>query len=383
VTTPRYPVYRASVPSFEELGEDFREVLASGQLSNGPRTRALEEHVAALLGVGHVVAVSSCTTGLALTLRALDLEGEIVIPSYAFSSAGTAAVWAGLTPAFCDCRSDTLTIDVASARSAIGPRTVAIMPVATYGMPPDIDAITALARERGLKVVYDSAMGLGSRYRGRALGGFGDAEVFSLSTRKLVTGVEGGLVTTGDEALAQRVRRMRDYGRREDRLDFVDLGLSARFSELHAVIAKRNLARIDEVKAARAAHVRRFTAALEDIPGLGMFRDPPDRESGNLLLLLRIDPEEAGCTRDDVMRALEARGIETSRYWYPPLHRQAALARRPHRCAPSLEATERAADRWFAVPLYDRMSDAEIDEIASEVRAAVDAYRRVPLGKGG
>jgi dTDP-4-amino-4,6-dideoxygalactose transaminase len=377
VTDVRFPIVRTTVPAFDDIATDFRAVLASGQLTTGARTRSLEDRVATLLGVAHVVAVSSCTTGLALTLRALDLEGEILVPSYAFSSAGGAAVWAGLTPVFCDCRRDTLTLDVDSARAAIGPRTRAVMPVSTYGMPPDIEEIEALARTHGLKVVYDSAMGLGSRYRGCYLGGFGDAEVFSLSTRKLVTGVEGGLVTTNDAALAQRLCRMRDYGRREDRLDFVDLGLSARFSEFHAVVAERNLAQLEEVKAARAAHVRRFGAALAGVPGLAFFRDPPDRESGNLLMLLGVDPVAAGCTRDEVMQELERHGIETSRYWYPPLHRQAALSGRPHRCAPSLEATEQAADRWFAVPLYDRMSHAEIDEIAAALHAAIPAAASV------
>ena len=365
-----YPVVRPTLPEFDEVADEFREIFASRQLTTAARTEALEAHATRLLGVRFAVAVSSCTAGLVLSMRALKLSGEVIIPSYAFNSCAASVLWAGLKPVLCDCRADTLTLDVASAERATGDDTVAVMPVAVYGMPPDILEIEALARRHGLNIVYDSAMGLGARYREKYLGGFGDVEIFSFSTKKLVTGVEGGLVTTNSEDLAASVRQMRDYGRSPDRKDFALLGMSARFSELHAVIAMHNLSRVDFLREARKAHIRRFRSALEDLPGVGFVDDPPDRESGGLLMLLRIDEKRTGISRDEAMRRLSEKGIQTSRYFYPALHQQSMLSDYPHRRATDLSVSERMAREVLAIPLYTEMTEAQIDDIAGRIRQA-------------
>ena len=365
-----YPVVRPTLPEFDEVADEFREIFASRQLTTAAKTEALEAHATRLLGVRFAVAVSSCTAGLVLSMRALKLSGEVIIPSYAFNSCAASVLWAGLKPVLCDCRADTLTLDVASAERATGDDTVAVMPVAVYGMPPDILEIEALARRHGLNIVYDSAMGLGARYREKYLGGFGDVEIFSFSTKKLVTGVEGGLVTTNSEDLAAAVRQMRDYGRSPDRKDFAILGMSARFSELHAVIATHNLSRVDFLREARKAHIRRFRSALGDLPGVGFVDDPPDRESGGLLMLLRIDEERTGISRDEAMRRLSEKGIQTSRYFYPALHQQSMLSDYPHRRATDLSVSERMAGEVLAIPLYTEMTEAQIDDIAGRIRQA-------------
>ena len=363
-----YPVVRPTIPEFDEVADEFREIFASKRLTTAARTEALEAQAARLLDVRFAVAVSSCTTGLLLTMRALELSGEVIIPSYAFNSCAASVLWAGLTPVLCDCRAGTLTLDVASAEQVTGDDTVAVMPVSVFGMPPDILEIEALARRHGLKIIHDSAMGLGARYRGRYLGGFGDVEVFSLSTKKLVTGVEGGLVTTDSEDLAEAVRQMREYGRGPGGNDFVHLGMSARFSELHAVIAMHSLSRIELLREARRAHIRRFRSALDDLPGVGFFDDPPDRESGGLLMLLRVDEALSGISRDEVMRRLSEKGVETSRYFYPALHQQRMLSQFPYRRACDLSVSERMAREVLAIPLYTEMTDIQIDDICERIR---------------
>ena len=365
-----YPVVKPTIPEFDEIADEFREIFASGQLTNAAKTEAFEAQAARLLGVRFAVAVSSCTAGLVLSMRAMKLSGEIIVPSYAFNSCAASVLWAGLKPVLCDCQANTLTLDVASAERVTGDDTVAIMPVAVYGMPPDILEIEALSRRHGLNVIYDSAMGLGARYREQYLGSFGDVEIFSLSTKKLVTGVEGGLVTTNSEDLAAAVRQMREYGRSPDRKDFALLGMSARFSEFHAVIAMRNLSRVDVLREARRAHIRRFRSTLDDLPGVGFVDDPPDRESGGLLMLLRIDEERAGISRDEAMRRLSEKGIQTSRYFYPALHQQSMLSDFPFRRASDLSVSERMAREVLAIPLYTEMTEAQIDDIAERIRRA-------------
>ncbi len=366
--TYRYPILRPSLPAFDDVAEEFRVLFDSTALTTARHTEALEREVGQVLGVRNVIALSSCTTGLVFAMKAMNLQGEVIVPSYTFNSSGLAVHWAGLTPVFCDCIEGTLNIDPDSAQAALSDRTVAVMPVAVYGLAPDIDAIERMAAARGLKVIYDSAMGLGSRYRGRYLGGFGDAEVFSLSTKKLVTGVEGGLVTTNDDQLAAVIRRMRDYGRSTDSPDFVDVGLSARFSELHAVIARHNLARLDSVTRDRRGVVARYRRALGAIPGVGFVEEPADCEANGLMMVIRIDAAQAGVTRDELMAALAVRGIQASRYFYPPLHRQGVYQSIPHRCAPSLEVSERVGGQVLALPIYTGMRDEAIAEIAGAVR---------------
>ena len=366
----RYPILRPGLPDFDEVADEFRSLFASGAVTTAAHTEALEREVGQVLGVRNVIALSSCTTGLVFALKAMNLKGEVIVPSYTFNSSGLAVHWAGLTPVFCDCIEGTLNIDVGSAQAALSERTVAIMPVSVYGLPPDIDAVGRLAAGRGLKVIYDSAMGLGSRYRGRFLGGFGDVEVFSLSTKKLVTGVEGGLVTTNDDGLAAVIRRMRDYGRSTESPDFVDVGLSARFSELHAVIARHNLSRLDALTRDRRDVVARYRKALAGVPGIGIIQEPADCEANGLMMVIKVDAEQAGVKRDALLASLAARGIQASRYFYPP-HRQGVYERIPHGQAPSLEVSERVGGQVLALPIYSGMGDDAIAEIAGAVRDIV------------
>ncbi|MCG8418939.1 MAG: DegT/DnrJ/EryC1/StrS family aminotransferase [Proteobacteria bacterium] len=366
----RYPIIRPSLPARSDILADLDAVLASGMVTTSGQTRRFEQAIGEFLEVEHVVAVSSCTSGLMLALRALDVRGEAIVPSFTFCATGLAAIWAGLTPVFCDVRPDTLTVDVNSAAQAIGSATRVIMPVPVFGTPCDVAAISDLARERDLVVVYDSAQGLGARYRGRRLGGFGHAEVFSLSPTKVITAVEGGLVTTRDGALASAIRRMRDYGKSADGRDITDLGLSARFSEIHAIIGQRNVARADELIRARHQRIGEFRARLGDLPGVSFLHTPPDCQSSAIYMVLRLSPEDARCSRDQLIDRLAERGVQARGYFSPPLHRQAVFVRHAHRLARSLEVSERAANQCLTIPLYADMTDTELDEVAAEVRAA-------------
>lgn len=367
----RYPILRPGLPDFDEVADEFRALFSSGAVTTAAHTEALEREVGQVLGVRNVIALSSCTTGLVFAMKAMNLQGEVIVPSYTFNSSGLAVHWAGLKPVFCDCVEGTLNIDIGSAQAALSERTVAMMPVSVYGLPPDIDAIARMAAGRGLKVIYDSAMGLGSRYRGRHLGGFGDVEVFSLSTKKLVTGVEGGLVTTNDDGLAAVIRRMRDYGRGTESPDFVDVGLSARFSELHAVIARHSLTRLDALTRDRRDVVARYLKALAGVPGIGFIEETADCQANGLMMVIKVDVAQAGVTRDALMAGLAARGIQASRYFYPPLHRQRVYERIPHGRASSLEVSERVGGQVLALPIYTGMGDDAIAEIAGAVRDIV------------
>ncbi len=196
----------------EEFLEEVRRILASKQLTNGAYVRKFEEAAAEYLGVAHCVAVSSCTAGLLLVLKALDLSGEVILPSFTFHATAHAVVWNGLTPVFADCDAKTFCVAPEAVRAQVSNATAAILAVHLFGNPAAIEELEEISAELQIPLVFDAAHAFGSSSHGKPIGGFGTAEVFSFSPTKLVVAGEGGLVATRDARLAERLRAARNYG---------------------------------------------------------------------------------------------------------------------------------------------------------------------------
>jgi dTDP-4-amino-4,6-dideoxygalactose transaminase len=233
-----------------------------------------------------------------------------------------------------------------------------------YGHPAEVEAIDAMASARGIPVVYDAAHALGSSRAGRAVGGFGTAEVFSLSPTKVVVAGEGGLVTTHDEALADAIRLGRDYGNPGD-YDCRFPGLNARMSELHAAVALASLADVDAHVDRRHELVARFESAVAEVPGLRAVHPAAgDRSTYKDLTLVLDDAFELSAP--ELQRALSAEGIDSRRYYAPPIHRQAAYAGRWAR-ARELPATDRLAGAVLSPPLWSHLPEAAVDDMAAAI----------------
>ncbi|MEJ5330090.1 MAG: DegT/DnrJ/EryC1/StrS family aminotransferase [Desulfobaccales bacterium] len=371
--TPVIPITQPTLPDFEAVVAEFRQAWESRQVTTGPFTRRFEEAVEEKLGVPHAVMVQSCTAGLMLVLRALSLTGEVIMPAFTWTATAHAAVWNGLTPVFADISQGTYTLDPAAAEAAITPRTCALMPVNVFGCPPDYEAFAALSEKHGLPVVYDSAQGLGSRYRmgdgtWRSAGVFGTAEVFSLSPTKVVSAMEGGLITTHDAELAARLRQMRDYGKTPDGGDIAWLGLSARVPEINAIVARHSLALLEEFLQRRQALVCRYREGLEGLPGVG-FQEVPSRcQSSYNYFTLFIDGTRARRSREEVYEALQQRGIQAKKYFYPALHLQEVYRELGAAWRGKLPVTEAAAAQGLALPLYSHLGDPEVEHIITVMR---------------
>src|SRR5580704_14690072 len=182
----RFPFIRPSLPPLSEVVASYEAVYQSGLLTNSKSVARLESAVAERLRVKHCVAVSSCTSGLMMVLRALGLQGEVILPSFTFFATGHAVLWNGLKPVFANSEADTWNISPADIEKKITKATSAILAVHLYGNPCDAAALEAIARRHNLKLVFDAAHAFGSEYRGVPIGSFGDAEVFSLSPTKLL-----------------------------------------------------------------------------------------------------------------------------------------------------------------------------------------------------
>lgn len=367
------PIVKPTLHDFEAVVAEFRQAWESGQVTTGFFTRAFETEVEAKLGVPHAVMVQSCTAGMMLVWRALGFTGEVVLPAFTWTATAHAAVWNGLTPVFAEVTPGSYTLDPEAVRRALGPRSAAVMPVNVFGCPPDYAGFARLSRETGLPVVYDSAQGLGSRVRTpegwRYAGGFGIAEVFSLSPTKVVSAMEGGLITTQDGVLARELRQLRDYGKTADGGDIAGLGLSARVPEINAIVARHNFARMDELVRRRGELVQVYKEALGVLPGVGYQEIPAGCVSSGNYFILGIDPAAAGRSRDEVYEELGRRGIQAKKYFYPALHLQEVYREVGRPYAGRLPVTEAAAARGLALPLYTHMEETTVRQVAAAVRA--------------
>jgi dTDP-4-amino-4,6-dideoxygalactose transaminase len=353
------------VPDIPTLGRRLVEILESGHLTNGRTVRELEETLEERLQVRHVIAVSSCTAGLMLVLQANGVRGRVVMPSFTFSASAHAVAWAGGTPVFADVSADSLTLDPVKAGELLDGAS-AMTATHIYGTPCDVEALQALADEAQIPLVYDAAHALGSRRAGKPIGGFGNAEVFSMSPTKVTTAVEGGIVATDDDAVAEHVRIGRNYGNSGD-YDCAFPGLNARMSELHAAVGLAALQGLDERLDHRRGLVEHFWSAVSDVPGLRR----PAVSAGDVStfkdLTIVVDPASFGLDVPQMTAALATEGIDSRRYFYPPIHRQKAYAGTTGHG--DLSVTEDLCQRVITPPLWSAMTTSDVGRLADLVAA--------------
>jgi dTDP-4-amino-4,6-dideoxygalactose transaminase len=366
----------------EEFLGDVRKILESRQLTNGTFVRAFECAAANYLGVPHCVAVSSCTLGLVLTLAALDLRGEVILPSFTFHVTAHAVAWNALKPVFVDCDPGTFCIRPQAVRERLSPATAAILAVHLFGNPASVFELEEIAVEAGVPLIYDSAHAFGSRVGETRLGTFGSAEVFSLSPTKLLVAGEGGLVATRQPALAQRLRAARNYGDAGDS-DPELRGLNARMSEFHAALAMRGLKGLDDRIARRNQLRLRYEKRLGSARGISFQQIRPGNRSACKDFQILVETEAFGCSRDGILDTLRERNIEARRYFWPPVHRQrlyrAVWDGRP------LPVTESISSRILSLPIYSSLRDEEVDAVCDAVLSAPEFRRArgVATGRGG
>lgn len=365
----RLPLVRPTLDDVPRLTAALGRVLESGMLTNASRVRELETQVCERLGVAHAVAVSSCTAGLMLTYQALGAGPgtRVLLPSFTFAASAHAVTWTGADADFVEVTEErgSLDTDDLAARLDGGPPVAAISATHVYGHPAEVEAIAAVAADRTIPVVYDAAHALGSERAGQAIGGFGRAEVFSLSPTKVVVAGEGGLVTTDDADLAERLRLGRDYGNPGD-YDCRFPGLNARMSELHATVAMASLQGLDAHIDARVALVDRFEASLHGVPGLRTLRPAAGDRSTFKDLTIVIDADAFGMGAADLQQALRADGVDSRRYYAPPIHRQEAHAGRWRDPRP-LPVTDALAGDVLSPPLWSHLTDAQMDGITGAI----------------
>ncbi|MGH9684181.1 MAG: DegT/DnrJ/EryC1/StrS family aminotransferase [Candidatus Acidiferrales bacterium] len=344
--------------------KDVSAILESRQLTNGKRVKHFEHAAADFLGVRHCIAVSSCTAGLLLVLRALNLRGEVILPSFTFHSTAHSVVWNGLKPVFADCDPQTFCIDPESVRSRLSPQTSAILAVHLFGNPAPVRLLAEISNHRGVPVVYDAAHAYGSSAGGTRVGAFGVAEVFSFSPTKVLVAGEGGLITTGDAVLAERLRAARNYGD-SGSYDPELIGLNARMSEFHAALAVRGLDGVNERVTRRNEIRQRYEQRLQSVPGLCFQCVLAGDRSACKDFSVIVDERQFGQSRDWLVDALQKENIQVRRYFWPPVHRQ-TLYREVWDSRP-LPVTDYVSSRILSLPIYSSLEDEAVEKVCDAI----------------
>ncbi|HZU20772.1 MAG TPA: DegT/DnrJ/EryC1/StrS family aminotransferase [Gaiellaceae bacterium] len=364
-TTRREAFLSFQPPAITEAEvEAVAETLRSGWLTTGPRTAELEARMRDYLHADHVLAVSSCTAALHLSLVALGVGpgDEVITTALTWPATANVIVHTGATPVFADVCEDTLNIDPAHVRELVTERTKAIVPVDLYGQPADLDELAAI----GLPLVEDAAHAAEAWYRGRKVGSISDLTCFSLYATKNVAAGEGGLIATNRGDLAATLDDLRVMRRGHGSLyDIAVPGYKANLSDVLSSIALVQLDKVERHAEIRRRHVAAYEEAIADLDGVDpVARDPRDAHA-NHLFVVRVTFAD----RDEVQRALADENIGTSIHFLP-VHRLTAYRDRlaPHQ--PPLPVTERAGAEVLSLPL----SPAHGDE---DVQDAVAALRRV------
>lgn len=358
---------KPAVPPIDNILERYLPSFREGILTNGNVVARLESEVAERLGVSHCIAVSSCTSGLMLVLKALGIHDEVILPSFTFFATGHAVLWNGLKPVFADCDPKTWTIDLDDVESKITGQTGAILAVHLYGNPAHIYELQRIASRHGLKLIFDAAHAFGSRYHGHPVGGFGDAEVFSLSPTKLLVAGEGGLVCTNDAALARRIRAARNYGDAGN-YDPEVLGLNARMTEFNAALASAGLRFVDRKVERRNEIAALYTDLLKATPGIHFQWIQENSKSACKDFSILVSKPGFGMNRDEVSTALSIEGVPTKKYFYPPLHRQKLFAVDAADCC-FLPNTERISHSVLSLPIYESLPDEVVTGVARAIRS--------------
>lgn len=368
------PAFRTLLPIVDPEGvpgaeflEEVRGILAGKQLTNGACVRKFEEAAAEYLGVTYCVAVSSCTSGLLLVLKALDLQGEVILPSFTFHATAHAVVWNGLTPVFADCDAKTFCVAPQAVRARVSRRTAAILAVHLFGNPASVKELEAVAAELQIPLIFDAAHAFGSLSHGEHVGGFGTAEVFSFSPTKLVVAGEGGLVATRNAELAAKLRAARNYGDAGN-YDPEVLGVNARMSELHAAMALHSLAGLDERIKRRNEIRTRYERTLRDVEGL-RFQEVSEGGCSTFKdFSVIVDENDFGHSRDWLVDLLHRENIGARKYFSPPVHRQKLYSAlwdgRP------LPVTDLISNGVVSLPIYSSLTEESVEKVCEVIRRA-------------
>jgi len=364
-------VGRPNIGNRERLLERIASALDRRWLSNdGVFATELEQRIRDLLGVKHCTVVCNGTVGLEVGIRARGLTGEVIVPSFTFVASAHALEWLGITPVFCDVQDRTHCIDPRKVEELITPGTSAILGVHLWGQPCAVMELADIAERRGLRLLFDAAHAFGCSHQGRMIGNFGSLEVFSFHATKFFNTFEGGAIVTNDDALAERIRAMRNfgYGRHDE---IIDVGTNGKMNEVSAAMGLTGLESLPEFIAVNCANYQRYKAGLAGRAGVRVLSFDENERCNYQYIVLEIDESITGISRDDLMEVLRAENVLARRYFHPGVHRLEPYRSRCPDAGSRLPVTERLANQVLALPTGTAVGVDEVSSICEIIRMVI------------
>jgi len=339
--------------------------------NNGRYVQEFEQKLAEFTGVKHAIAMTNATVAQEIAVRAAGVKGEVIMPSFTFIATAHALQWQEITPVFCDVAPGTHHIDPNRVEDMITPRTTAIIGVHVWGAPCPIDELTEIASRRGLHLMFDAAHAIGCSYKGQMIGGFGEAEIVSFHATKFLNSFEGGAVLTNDDALANRVGYMRNFGfAGVDQVDYV--GTNGKMTEVAAAMGLTSLESIDEIIAVNKANYHAYQVGLARIPGINLFTYDEAERNNFQYIIVEVDESEAGISRDLLVKILHAENVLARRYFYPGCHQMEPYRSHYPHAGLLLPETEKLTQKVMSLPNGTAVSEDDILKICQLIRFVVE-----------
>lgn len=339
--------------------------------NNGPFVQELERRIADIVGAKHCIAMCNGTVALEIAIRAMGLSGEVIVPSMTFIATAHALQWQQITPIFCDIDPKTYNLDPNRVEEMITPRTTGIIGVHLFGRPCNIDALEEIARRRNLKLLFDAAHAFGCSYKGRMIGSFGNAEMFSFHATKFFNTFEGGAIVTNDDELAAKIRLMKNFGfAGYDNVIYI--GTNGKMSEISAAMGLTGLESLEEFISVNRRNYRQYKDELEGIRGINLMTYDETEKCNYQYIILDIDEQDTSISRDQLVKILHAENILARRYFYPGCHNMEPYRSHFPHAGLVLPQTEKLVNRLLSLPTGTAVGLEDITKICQIIRLVVE-----------
>ena len=361
-------VGRPNIGDRERLFERLNDILDRRWLTNaGPQVREFEQRITEITGVKHCIAMCNGTVALEIAIRALELSGEVIVPSFTFVATAHALQWQEITPVFCDIDPDTCTIDPAQIEGLITPRTTAIVGVHLWGRVCEVEDLARIAWKHNLKLLFDAAHAFGSSYKGQLVGGFGDAEVFSFHATKVINTFEGGSIVTNSDSLAHKIRLMKNFGFvTQDRVNYI--GTNGKMSEVAAAMGLTSLDAMDEFISVNYRNYKLYQQELAEVPGVRLLSFDERERCNYQYIVLESDDRVTSINRDHLAEVLRRENILVRRYFYPGCHNMEPYRSYFPNADLLLPETERLMEKVLCLPTGTAVSPQDIHRVCEVIR---------------
>jgi dTDP-4-amino-4,6-dideoxygalactose transaminase len=339
--------------------------------NNGPYVQEFEKRIAKHLNVKHCIATCNGTVALEIAIRALEMNGEVIVPSFTFVATAHSLQWQAVAPVFCDIDAQTYTLDPKQVERFITPKTTGIIAVHLWGQPCQVEALETIATKYNLRLIFDASHAFGGTHGGKMIGGFGDAESFSFHATKFVNSFEGGAIVTNDDDLAAKIRLMKNFGfKGMDNVIYI--GTNGKMSEISAAMGLTSLDQIQEFIAVNRKNYHTYRKNLKGIRGIRLRKIDESEKNNYQYIVIEVDEQETGISRDMLMRILHAENVRARRYFYPGCHRMEPYRSYFPNASILLPVTEQITDRVLCLPTGASSGTDTVEKICSILRYTID-----------